>query len=84
MKRRCGWLPAALATPPRIVWARKNVSTQICPKSFLSADSITWLEEFLVWKRLGSRWLEDLTARQTQAFLLLEGELAAEGNHEQE
>jgi hypothetical protein len=38
----------------------------------------------LVWKRLGSRRLEDLTARQTQAFLLLEGELAAEGNHEQE
>jgi len=84
MKRRCGWLPAALATPPRTVWARKNVSTQICPKSYQSADSITWLEEFLVWKRLGSRRLEDLTARQTQAFLLLEGELAAEGNHEQE
>lgn len=76
MKRRCGWLAAALATAPRVVWARKHVSTPVCPKSFITGESVAWLEAFYAWKRLGGRDIESLAARQAHAFLILEQELA--------
>jgi hypothetical protein len=36
------------------------------------------VEEFLVRRRLGGASFADLTARQVEAFSILEGELAAE------
>jgi hypothetical protein len=82
MKRRCGWLPGAQATPRRAVWARRKAATEECPRSFITAESLAWLEGFYVWKRLGGRPVEEMTARQVQAFLLLERELALEARHE--
>jgi len=84
MRRRCGWLPGAEATPRRVVWARRGVSAEACPRSLITAESLAWLEAFQTWKRLGGRPGEDMSARQVQAFLLLERELAAEANHERE
>lgn len=84
MKRRCTWLPAGLATPRQVVWVRKGVCAESCPKSLITAQSQAWLEEYGVRKRLGSRELKDLTARQVEAFLLLEGEFLKEWNHDQE
>src|SRR5260370_36953069 len=51
-KRRCGWLPEALEAPAQIVWARKQVATDVCPKSLITAASLGWIEAFLIWKRL--------------------------------
>jgi hypothetical protein len=84
VKRRCAWLPAALATPRQVVWVGKGVSAESCPKSLITAQSIGWVEEHEVWRRLGSPELNGLTARQVEAFLLLEGELLKELNHGQE
>jgi hypothetical protein len=50
----------------------------------ITAQSQAWLEEYGVRKRLGSREVNDLTARQVEAFLLLEGEFLKEWNHDQE
>ena len=78
MKRRCGWLPAAQETRPRVVWSRRHVATDECPTSLITAQSITWIEEFFVWKRLRLGHPFHCNARQVEAFLILEEELSLE------
>jgi hypothetical protein len=80
MTRRCGWIPAALQTPAKAVWARKRVSTDQCPKSIISAQSLTWIEQFYVWRKLGPSYPGELSAREVEAFLILEHEAQEEGN----
>ena len=78
MKRRCAWLPAALETPEAVVWARRRVSTDRCPTSVVSAQSLTWIEQFYVWRKLGPSYPGELSAREVEAFLILEREARAE------
>ena len=77
-KRRCGLLDAGRTAPERVVWARKQVSATECPKSLITAQSLAWLEEFLVRRRLGLPWPESLGVREAEAFLILQGECEAE------
>jgi hypothetical protein len=79
MKRRCGWIPQALETPERLVWARNGAGTTVCPKSYISAQSMAWLEEYLVRRKFGHRGIDGLSAREVEAFLILEHELAEHG-----
>ena len=74
-------MPAALATPVKIVWTRRQVVTDVCPKSLITAESLGWIEEFLIWKRLRLDLRTDLSARQAEAFLILEDQLALEEHH---
>jgi len=62
--------------PP--VWARKQIAIDTCPTSFITAESLALLEEFFVRRRLQSWDLAELSARQVEAFALLEREMAAE------
>jgi hypothetical protein len=71
-------LSGTTAGGDRVVWARKSASTHSCPRSFVTAQSMAWLEEFLVRRRLGQRWPEELGAREAEAFLILEAEWQAE------
>jgi hypothetical protein len=75
IKRRCGWLPRGEETPPRVIWAHNNVATMICPKSFITAQSMAWVETYLVRRKLGQRGIAGLGARDVEAFLILEHEL---------
>jgi hypothetical protein len=61
-----------------VVWARRRVSTRECPRSFITGESVGWLEEFHAWRRLGYPDARSLTARQAEALLLLEDELSQE------
>lgn len=81
MKRRCGWIPAALETPEKVVWARRRVSTGKCPTSLITAQSLTWIEQFYVWRRLGPGYPGELSAREIEAFLILEQESLEEASH---
>lgn len=60
------------------MWVRGRVSISECPKSFVTAESIGWLEEFQIWKRLGYPNVTEMTARQVEAMLVLEAELMEE------
>ena len=60
------------------VWARKTVATESCPKSYITAESEGLVEDFLVRRRLGGMRFEELSARQVEAFLILEQALAGE------
>jgi hypothetical protein len=54
------------------------VATQVCPKSYISGESVAWLDQFQTWKRLGYPDPQTLSARETQAMLILEQELLNE------
>jgi hypothetical protein len=60
------------------VWARRGMSLGACPRSVVTAESQTTVEEFFIRRRLGLMDEEHLTARQVEAFAILEQELAAE------
>lgn len=76
--RRCGFLTEN--DPPKgpPVWARKSVLLQTCPQSFVTSESQALLEEFLVRRRLGAIEIRELSAKQVEAFTLLEKEITAE------
>ena len=76
-KRACGWLDGN-AEPNHVVWARKSVVTQSCPRSYIAPESVTWLEEFHVRKVFGFGNWQELPARTVDAFCVLERELAME------
>ncbi|MCU1263465.1 MAG: hypothetical protein JWO80_6350 [Bryobacterales bacterium] len=44
----------------------------------VQSQSLAWIEEFASLRRVGGLRTDDLTARQVDAFLLLEAELTAE------
>ena len=57
---------------------RRDVSLRTCPKSYVTAESQTLVEEFFIRRRLGSVDFAQLTAKQVEAFVILEKALAAE------
>jgi hypothetical protein len=77
-KRRCGWLGGAERKQGAAVWARKHIALETCPKSTVTAESQSLVEEFLVRRRLRAVDWEGLSARQVEAFVILEKALAAE------
>lgn len=76
--RRCGWLGNVDEPKGPPVWAGKNVVLHTCPKSYVTSESQALVEEFLVRRRLGSINICELTAKQVEAFALLEKALTAE------
>ena len=71
-------MSAALETPPHVVWARGEVSTDECPKSSITAQSLSWVEEYFVWKQLRLDLQFDLNIRKVEAFLILEEQVSLE------
>jgi len=79
-KRRCGFLPRnGEATRP--VWLRHNVSCDECPRSFVTSDSDTWIEEYHLWRFGGKPDLLSYPAKSAEAFTILESELLKEREH---
>ena len=78
MTRRCGWLATAHEAPARVVWIRGPIATDECPKSLITPQSVGWLEEFFIFKRLQQQFPQDLNTRQIEAFLVLEEQLVLE------
>jgi hypothetical protein len=62
------------------VWARRGVAVETCPVSFISAQSLAWIEEYAAWKILRAVSIEQLPARTVEAFFLLEIEMVKEAN----
>jgi hypothetical protein len=77
-KRRCGFLAEAERGAPRIVWGRKRVQTEECPKSLVTGESLALVEEFFVRRRLGIPHSSEMAARMVDAFLILSDEMERE------
>ncbi len=67
-----------------MVWARGAVAIETCPVSYVTAESLAFLQEFHAWKLLGGADLWSLPARTAGAFQILEMEWRAEMNSEQQ
>jgi hypothetical protein len=63
-----------------VVWARRGVALTQCPKTVVRAESEALVEEFFVRRRLGGTAFAELSARQVEAFVILESALAEERN----
>jgi hypothetical protein len=77
-KRRCGFLPIAERAQPAVVWGRGDVQAQECPTSLITAESLGWIEEFLVRRRLGIGESLETEARKVDAFLILRDRMERE------
>ncbi len=75
-KRRCGWSEKGGQSRPKTVWARPGAAAERCPKSVITGESAALVEAYWAWKRLGGRQLREMSAREVQAFLILEREAA--------
>lgn len=76
--RRCGFLPESERGEPRIVWGRRQVTSQECPKSAVNGETLALLEEFLVARRLGTPADRNDDARKVDAFLILKEQMERE------
>ena len=65
------------------MWARKDVAIETCPKSYITAESQTLVEEYLVRRRVNGIKFSELSARQVEAFLILKKALVTEMNDDQ-
>jgi hypothetical protein len=81
MKRRCGFLPAALETSEKAVWVKGGTAATTCPKSLVMPQSLEWIERYYAWKLSGQGDLTVVGARTADAFCVLENEMRAEGIH---
>jgi len=54
------------------------MSLTTCPKSYITGESQTLVEEFFVRRRLGAMNFDELSAKQVEAFVILEKALATE------
>jgi hypothetical protein len=83
-KRRCGWISEERRGPARLVWARRNVRLTDCPRPAITPESEEWLERYQVGRVFGFGDLSSMPARMVDAFCVLEKEVAAERNHDEE
>ena len=78
VKRRCGFIAAEKRGVQRVVWARKEASSEECPKSAVTGASLSLVEDFFVGRRLGFPSVSDTEARKVDAFLILQNEMERE------
>lgn len=77
-RRRCRLLPGLEEGSERAIWARKHVVATSCPKSSITPESLSWIDDFCAWKLAGGMDYRTMSARQVDAFCVLERELEAE------
>ncbi len=70
--RNCAWIPARSEPISRVVWARRNVIAFQCPKSIITAQSLSLLEQFHIWKEFGGGTPWSIDAKAAEAILVLE------------
>lgn len=69
-----------------MVWARGGAAAEECPTSLVTPASIEFLETFFAWKTVGRSALttHELTAREAEAFVVLEREWRMEQTNGQQ
>lgn len=65
-----------------VIWARGKVVSYSCPISYVTPQSLAWLEEYEAWKMSPGGLLAALPARQAEAFWILKTEWQRESHEE--
>lgn len=80
--RRCGWLGYDKTEAERIVWARAGQKLSSCPRSYVSPESIAWLEGHRAGRLFGFGDVLGMPARDVDAFRVIENEREKESEHD--
>jgi hypothetical protein len=64
-----------------VVWARGGATAEECPTSLVTPASIEFMERFFAWKTVEKH---ELTAREAEAFVVLEREWRMEQTNGQQ
>jgi len=80
--RRCAWRVEKEEAAVRPVFARGKTIALRCPKSIITAKSLSFIECFVYWKRCGGD-LWSLDAKSADAILALQEESAKEIKNEE-
>lgn len=81
--RNCAWAGVAGTANSRAVWARAGVIACQCPKSIITAQSLSYVEQFRIWKELGGGTPLSIEAKAAEAILVLEQAWRRENEHGQ-
>lgn len=73
VRRRCGFLSESERGANRVVWARNGASTDECPRTAITAESVAMIEVASA-ARLGLIDVGELTAREAEAIAVLQRE----------
>jgi hypothetical protein len=79
--RKCAWLGVFDEESALPVWACGSTMAFRCPKSIITARSISFIEQFLYWRQVGGDVWE-FDAKVADAMLLLQEETAKENENE--
>lgn len=60
------------------MWIHRDLALFECPKPVISGQSAVFVEAFWIWNRFGSGALEERPAKEVEALLFLDAELARE------
>ena len=71
-------MPAEQRGDSRIVWGRGPVHVDECPKSLITGNSLSLLDEFFANRALGIAATAETPARTVDAFLILREQLERE------
>jgi hypothetical protein len=69
---------AATTGDQHVVWARRGARATECPKSYISSESLAWIERYQAGRVFGFGDVLTLPARAVDAFCVLETEIAKE------
>jgi hypothetical protein len=58
------------------VWARGGLGIQECPRSYVTAESVSWLEMYAAWRKAAD--IREMAAKDVEAMLVLEREIEAQ------
>jgi len=72
--RRCGFIAEEQRGARRVVWARGRAATEECPRSWVTPESVVWVEWYFAWKSFGGGGLAALGAKEADVMLTLEKE----------
>ena len=72
--RRCGFLPQDRRGSERLVWIGPSIAISECPTSYVTAESLAFLEAFVAWS-LSRDSLTTFPARYADAIVALNSEL---------
>jgi hypothetical protein len=79
--RNCAWAEGIESTARRRpVWTRRKIVARQCPKSIITAQSLSFLEQFRFWKELGGD-PGQMDAKIADALLVIEREWRSENQH---
>lgn len=69
-----------------MVWARGKAAIDECPTSFVTPASVELVEQYFAWKASvwGQVGASELTAREAEAFVMLEQEWRTERTNAQQ